>query len=131
MNKYIADFASFNFGYAAYSAIELSFRKYTHYSMGIAGGICFLSLHKLYKRYKNLSLFKKCVVGSAVITLTEFVFGILFNKILKKNVWDYSDMPLNIMGQVCPLFSILWAFLCIPICFLSSNIEKLENKARR
>ncbi len=131
MNKYIADFASFNFGYAAYSAIELSFRKYTHYSMGIAGGICFLSLHKLYKRYKNLSLFKKCVVGSAVITLTEFVFGILFNKILKKNVWDYSDMPLNIMGQVCPLFSVLWAFLCIPICFLSSNIEKLENKARR
>ena len=131
MNKYIADFASFNFGYAVYSAIELSFRKYTHYSMGIAGGICFLSLHKIYKKYKNMSLFKKCALGSAVITLIEFTFGILFNKILKKNVWDYSDIPLNIMGQICPLFSVLWAFLCIPICYLSNIVEKLENKAQR
>jgi len=131
MNNYIADFASFNFGYAVYSAIELSFRKYTHYSMGIAGGICFLSIHKLYKKYKGLSLFKKCVIGSAVITFIEFVFGIIFNKLLKRNVWDYSDMPFNIMGQICPLFSVLWALLCIPICYLSKKIEKLENKARQ
>ena len=131
MNNYLCDFASFNFGYAAYSAIELSFRKYTHYSMGIAGGVCFLSIHKIYKKYKSLSLFKKCVIGSMVITLTEFIFGIIFNKILKKNVWDYSQMPFNIMGQVCPLFSVLWAFLCIPICYLSRKIEKLENNSRR
>ena len=29
------------------------------------------------------------------------------------NVWDYSGFPLNIMGQVCLLYSVLWGLLSI------------------
>ena len=30
------------------------------------------------------------------------------------NVWDYSDMPLNLYGQICLPFTGLWFLLCIP-----------------
>lgn len=58
-----------------------------------------------------------------LITVIEFIIGIVFNIILKENVWDYSNMPLNIMGQICVPFSAIW-FLLSFIAF--SAIEKAE-----
>jgi uncharacterized membrane protein len=29
------------------------------------------------------------------------------------NVWDYSDMPFNLLGQICPSFSLLWVGIAI------------------
>lgn len=46
-----------------------------------------------------------------VITVLEFVFGLIFNIWLGMNIWDYSALPLNIMGQVCLPFTIVWFFL--------------------
>ena len=127
MKRAFADFCLFSFGYSAYSLIELAWRRYTHYSMGLAGGLCFVVLYKIYNKYKNLSIFKKCVIGSAVITLVEYIFGVIFNLKLKMKVWDYSSLPLNISGQVCLLYSFLWIILCLPICFLVPRISKLEK----
>ena len=127
MKRAFADFCLFSFGYSAYSLIELAWRRYTHYSMGLAGGLCFVVLYKIYNKYKNLSIFKKCVIGSAVITLVEYIFGVIFNLMLKMKVWDYSSLPLNISGQVCLLYSLLWVILCLPICFLVPRISKLEK----
>lgn len=118
----------FSFGFAAYSLIELAWRRYTHYSMGLAGGTCFLLLYHIYKRCPSLSLFKKCLIGSAVITAVEFCFGCILNLKLNLGIWDYSELPFNILGQICPLFSFIWMLLCIPICFLSRRISKLEKR---
>ena len=29
------------------------------------------------------------------------------------DVWDYSNMPFNILGQICLPFTILWFFISI------------------
>jgi uncharacterized membrane protein len=126
MNQVATDTFAFSFGFAAYSLIELAYRRYTHYTMGIAGGLCFLILYRLYKGHPYFSLLKKCVLGSIIITAVELLFGIVLNRFLKLGIWDYSNMPLNILGQVCPLFSFYWLLLCIPVSYLAKRLSRLE-----
>ena len=42
------------------------------------------------------------------MTLIEFIAGLIFIKGLKVKLWDYSDRKGNIMGLICPSFSIAW-----------------------
>ena len=128
MKNKALNYCLFSFGYTAYSLIELAYRKYTHYTMGIAGGISFVALYHIFARLKNACLFKKCIIGSCIITFIEFIFGCVFNLILKLDIWDYSRLPFNILGQVCLLYSVLWALLCIPISILTNKIKcKIEK----
>ena len=117
--------ALFSFGYGAYSLIELAYRKYTHFTMGIAGGVCFTTLYHVFRRLKSATVLKKCLIGSGIITAVEFVFGCVLNLFLRLNIWDYSTLPFNLLGQICLLYSFLWALLCIPICYLSKIIERI------
>lgn len=122
--------ALFAFGGACYSIIEILWRGRTHWSMFLTGGVCFLALFKLFGRLKHFALAKKCLVGSAVITFCEFVSGVLFNKILKLKVWDYSDRPLNFKGLICPLYSFLWGLLCVPVNVVCKRIDKVNPQLR-
>ena len=49
-----------------------------------------------------------------MITAVEFETGLLVNLTLGWGVWDYSDMPLNLMGQICPAFTLAWLALSVP-----------------
>ena len=90
-----------------YAALELAFRGRTHWSMGLAGGVSTVLLYLI--AVKNGSaLWEKWIMGGAVITTVEFLFGAVFNLKLKLGVWNYSHMPLNLFGQICPLFTLLW-----------------------
>ncbi len=60
----------------------------------------------------------------AIITTLEFIVGYIVNIILKWNVWDYSNMPFNIMGQICLGFSTLWFALGIPMTKVSDFLKK-------
>lgn len=113
----------FSFGGIVYGLIELVWRGKTHWSMVITGGACLLSLYKIYSKIKGASLFKKCLIGSCVITMYEYISGCIFNLWLKRKVWDYSRMPFNIKGQVCLLYSFLWGLLSIPISALCNDIK--------
>ena len=42
------------------------------------------------------------------ITLIEFIAGLIFIKRFKIKLWDYSNQKGNIMGIICPLFSLIW-----------------------
>ncbi len=54
--------------------------------------------------------------GSCLITtLIELVTGFLLERIFHAKWWDYSDMPLNIGGYVCLLFSLIWGVACMAI----------------
>lgn len=99
----------FIFGGICYGLMEVIFRGRTHYSMFIAGGICFSLIILLDNRFRGrISLFTLSLLGSAVITAVEFIFGVIFNIWLGMNVWDYSSAPFNLLGQVCLPFSLLW-----------------------
>lgn len=110
----------FSVGAAGYSLLEILWRGYTHWSMALAGGFCFSFFAGLGERMKNKSLIIKGLAGGTFITLVEFLFGVVFNIILKKKVWDYSKMPFNFLGQVCLHFSAIWtiiSIICIPLAF--------------
>jgi uncharacterized membrane protein len=101
----------FLIGGLLYNLIEICWRGYTHWSMFIVGGTCFHLIGGVQMLLKKLSVVWRCAVCSVGITIVEFFSGCLFNLVLKLNVWDYSGFPLNIMGQVCILYTALWAFL--------------------
>lgn len=42
------------------------------------------------------------------MTVVEFIAGLIFIKGLKVKLWDYSNHKGNIMGIICPSFSLIW-----------------------
>ncbi len=87
-----------------------------------------MGLGKVSKKTRNCGLLKIAILGSAVITSIELIFGIIFNVILKKNVWDYSKLPFNLGGQVCARYSVLWGLLSILIVPIAAKIDKFLQK---
>ncbi len=114
----------FLFGAVLYSLIEVAFRGYTHWTMTLTGGFVFLIIYSLNKKMSGTGLVLRCAAGCAVITAAEFIVGCVVNLWLDMNVWDYSGRPLNLMGQVCPLFCAVWFLLCIPAAGLSLAIAR-------
>lgn len=121
------DMVVFMIGGVTYAMIEIMWRGNTHWTMVLLGGLCFLTLYKLFGYMSNYSLMEKCVLGAIVITALEFVVGCIVNLIFHMNVWNYSRMPLNLSGQICILYSTLWGFLCIPINFIANKIRKVAD----
>lgn len=52
------------------------------------------------------------------MTLIEYIAGILLVRVMHLKLWDYSDMPGNIQGIICPQFSAIWATLGAVYYFL-------------
>lgn len=113
----------FAIGAAGYSLIEILWRGDTHWTMTLAGGICFAGIHLVNICAKGLSVFKKCLLGSALITFVELFVGIAVNLWLRWDVWDYSKQWFHFLGQVCPLFSFFWFLLTLPMLALSRKIN--------
>ena len=99
-------------GSIIYMSLEILWRGYTHWTMGVLGGICFICLgliNELLSWETPLAL--QMFIGSIIITILEFITGCIVNLWLGWNVWDYSNLPLNLLGQICLPFSILWYFV--------------------
>ncbi len=125
----MCNFITFGLGAFLYALIEVLWRGHTHWSMMLAGGLCFLSFSAISERLSKYRLSFKCLIGSLTVTAIEFIFGVVFNLILKKGVWDYSDKPFNLFGQICLLFSVLWGLLCIIAIPFAHKVKKtLKNK---
>ena len=129
------DIALFCAGGLSYAGLELLWRQRNHWSMVLTGGACFLCLYKLYEKHPNLSTAENCVLGSCIVTGIEFAVGCVVNLMLGWRVWDYSSMPMNLLGQVCLLYSVLWGALCIPISIacrrIRALIESMQKKKAR
>lgn len=124
MKKYLLLFV---LGGIGYYLLETIYRGYSHWTMGITGGICFTMLYLISKKLPTKSILMKAFVGCLTITAIEFTVGMIVNVRFNMAVWDYSNLPLNLYGQVCPLFTIIWFMLSIPVMFLFS---KISNKRR-
>lgn len=118
------DFTVFSIGAVGYCLLEVIWRGYTHWSMLFAGGTSFLGLSKISSVFKKAGIVKKALVGSALITAVEYIYGIIFNVILKRKVWDYSNLPLNIGGQVCALYTFFWFLLSLVFIPLADRLKK-------
>lgn len=58
-------------------------------------------------------LWAQAVSCAALVTVVEFFAGLLLNVRLGLGIWDYSHLPGNILGQVCPQFFLIWWGLCL------------------
>ena len=74
------------------------------------------------------------VIGGIIITIVELLFGLLFNKVLKLNIWDYSKtkikigkktLVLNLWGQIDIIHWILWILATFVMFYKSKLIELL------
>lgn len=97
-----------------YCGIEILFRGYTHISMFLLGGICFVFIGCIRRGLRGAPLAEKMLLSGAAITALEFVCGLVVNIRLGLAVWDYSSMPLNLLGQVCLTYSAIWCLLAVP-----------------
>ena len=103
----------FLIGGLSYGLIEILYRGYTHWSMVLTGGAVILTFYYLIPLLIQLPLWASALLGAAIITTYEFTMGCVVNLLFKMEVWDYSDQPGNILGQICPQFSGCWFLLCL------------------
>ena len=118
--------ALFSLGGLAYCGLELLWRGRTHFSMFLAGGTSLLLLGKLNRAEPKLPLFLRAVVGSGIITLVELSAGLIFNR--SYTVWDYRDQWGNWLGQICPLFSLLWIGIAALVLLIYDPLENLVGR---
>lgn len=111
-------------GGAAYAMLEIACRGRTHWTMFLAGGLCFLFLYWIAINSPE-PLWKKAIMGGIIITTVEFLVGGVVNIGLHWEVWDYSHHKFNLFGQICPMFSVMWTGLSVPAIGLCQIIEKL------
>ncbi len=111
---------AFLIGAAGYPLLELAYRRRTHYSMAIAGGLAMLLIRHTAKLKCPWPL--RVLVCGTGITGIEYLCGIIWNR--KHTVWDYSNKPLNVQGQICLQFSAIWCLLSSVMLSTFSLIHK-------
>ena len=97
--------------------------------------MCYLAsetIGKIYPLFNPLgNLFNNTVKSQATIydiipiasmwagmVLLEFLAGLIFIRGLKVKLWDYTNMRGNIMGVICPVFSLIWLGVAILYYYL-------------
>ncbi|NLP33824.1 MAG: hypothetical protein GX359_01345 [Clostridiales bacterium] len=123
-NRFLKYTFLFLVGGFAYGGIEILYRGYSHISMLFAGGLCFILIGLLNEIFSwEMALLSQMVISAGIITIIEFLVGLVVNIWLKLNVWDYSHMPYNLMGQVCLLYTNIWFFLSLPAILLDDYLR--------
>ena len=101
-------------GATIYVIIEKLYRGYSHWTMFLLGGICFIALGLINEVIPwDMPLLLQMFIGGVIITILEFITGCVVNLWLGWNVWDYSELPFNLWGQISLFSSIVWVGLSL------------------
>lgn len=115
-------------GAIGYAFFEIAFRGYTHWTMMLTGGACVLTIYYINQELQGVSLIVRAFLGTLVIVTFEFFVGLVVNLWFGWAVWDYTDVPGNILGQICPLFSGAWFLLSLGLCRI---LDMAQNRLAR
>lgn len=113
----------YSLGAVGYGGLETLWRGYTHWTMLLLGGMCFLVIYAITVGLR-VRRWQKWLLCAAVVTALEFLAGCVVNLYLGWAVWDYGDRPGNLLGQVCPLYAAYWFLLSIPCSGLAYAIRR-------
>ena len=117
INRFIKILLLFLAGGFIYAGIEVMTRAFTHISMFIVGGLCFVLIGSIkYWRAPDkppIPVTVQMLISCAMITTLELISGLIVNVWLGLGVWDYSDQPFNLMGQICLKASCIWIYLSL------------------
>ena len=111
-------------GAALYGLMELCWRGWTHWSMLLAGAVCGCMMYWV-ANFSRLPLWQEWILCAELITTVEFFSGVVLNLWLGWNIWDYSGMRINLLGQICPAFCLVWLGISIPGVWLCRFLRVL------
>ena len=101
-------------GGSVYIEIELLYRGYTHWSMFVLAGIVFVTVG-----WMNECIFDwhtqfgwQVLIATLWDTGLEYTCGVILRH-FGLQVWDYSNVPLNVDGLICVPFMFIWAVLMV------------------
>lgn len=94
---------------------------------GIGAIIMFLFLDT----FKNNILFL-FIISMLILTVWEYLVGVLLEKMFHTKYWDYSDHKFNFQGRICLTNSICWGILAVLFVkyihpFMEKQIAKIDN----
>lgn len=98
---------SFLTGAVGYPALELLWRGRTHPTMALAGGLAMVLIRRV-QRMRG-GLLRRAALCGAGITAIEYLIGRVWNR--DHRIWDYRRRRLNLGGQVCAGYALLWCGL--------------------
>ena len=124
LNNLVKSVLLFFIGGLLYYLIEVAWRGHSHWTMYCLGGLCFVCIGLINEILPwEMALWKQGFIGALIITVLEFAVGCIVNITLGWNVWDYSDVPFNIHGQICLPFSLLWFAVSLAAIVLDDYIR--------
>jgi uncharacterized membrane protein len=124
MKSILKAFILFLIGGLLYYLIEILWRGYSSHFMVLIGGICFCLIGKINEFFTyEMSLLKQCLISTFLVTIIEFISGVILNIIFKLNIWDYSDLPFSVFGQISLLYSFYWFWISILAIFADDFIR--------
>ena len=119
--KYIVLFITFS---ALYVWIEILFRNRSDRSMAILGGVLGVAIGMCNNIIPwSRTLVQQALIGGfLIVTPMEYIVGkYIVNQDL--SIWNYSNMPLNIDGQICLLFTFIWCIISLLVIILDDYLR--------
>lgn len=101
----------FLIGGCVYYSIEIIARGFSHWTMFMVGAICFILIGAINEITPKMPLLKQMLLSAIIITFIEFISGCILNIWLGLNIWDYSNEPFNLLGQINLKHTIYWFLL--------------------
>lgn len=96
-------------GGGMYVLLELAWRQRSHWTMFLLGGLCFIGIGLINELIPwDMPLWQQVIIGACIVTALEFLTGCIVNRWFGWGIWDYSALPGNVLGQICPQFFVLW-----------------------
>lgn len=122
----------FYIGGFIYYDLEILFRGYSHWSMFIVGGIAFVLIGGINIWFTwEMPLWKQCIIATFIILVLELISGYIVNIQLGLNVWDYSNLPCNLLGQISLPYTVIWYVLSVVAIFLDDYIRWIIFKEEK
>ena len=110
-----------------YLLIELAWRGYTHWTMLPLAAVIFICAGVLDEVERPPSIWQQVILGTTIATALEFVAGLILNVWLGLVIWDYSNLPGNVLGQICPQFTLAWAVLVLISIRIENFMHRIAN----
>ncbi len=110
-------------GGCIYYIFEHIFRGYSHWTMFLLGGICFLFFYiqGILIQWSD-PLWMQVLRCTIFVAAMEFITGIIVNKWFHLDVWDYSELTFQIFGQISLSFTIIFSGMCALGILLSAYL---------
>lgn len=95
-----------------YFWLEVLWRGYSHWSMFLLGGLCFVLCGLINEGVSwEMPLPLQMLISALMITALEFLTGCIVNLWLGWQVWDYSKLHVQLLGQISLKSSVIWFLL--------------------